>query len=179
MYTALVADGSQLPPVIFTSDPNVPENVEERNDAHVVYVPNLSSTPSNGNNLHFYCHCRRIELYVTRSTEEERFVARHCECKSCKQTTGFEVISWGRVPVQNICDRKTGDAVDFEDTDGSPTVGVRLAAVVFLVGVDWAVVVFWMGGVERTGGGRLLKVHFDFGAFEIALVADCENCFAS
>lgn len=46
MYTALVADGSQLPPVIFTNDPNVPKGVEGRPDAHVVYVPGLSSTPS-------------------------------------------------------------------------------------------------------------------------------------
>jgi len=46
MYTALVADGSQLPPVIFTSDCNVPENVEGRQDAFVVSIPDLSRTPS-------------------------------------------------------------------------------------------------------------------------------------
>lgn len=46
MYTGLVADGSQIPPVIFTNDPNVPEDVEGREDAFVVYIPGLTSTPS-------------------------------------------------------------------------------------------------------------------------------------
>jgi hypothetical protein len=46
MYTTLCADGSQLPPVIFTNDKNVPEGVEGRDDTFVVYIPDLSSTPS-------------------------------------------------------------------------------------------------------------------------------------
>ncbi len=46
MYTALVADGSQLPPVIFTNDPNVPQHVEGTQVASVIYIPTLSSTPS-------------------------------------------------------------------------------------------------------------------------------------
>jgi hypothetical protein len=46
MYTTLVADGSQIPPVIFTNDPNVPSDIEGRDDAHVLYVPNLTSSPS-------------------------------------------------------------------------------------------------------------------------------------
>jgi hypothetical protein len=46
MYTALVADGSQIPPVIFTNDLNVPAGVEGRNDAFVIYVPTLTTTPS-------------------------------------------------------------------------------------------------------------------------------------
>jgi len=77
-------------------------------------APMLSPSPAEENKLHFYCQCRRIELYVTRSSEEERFPARHCECKSCKRTAGFEVVSWGRVPVQNVYDKKTGNVIDFE-----------------------------------------------------------------
>jgi hypothetical protein len=46
MYTALVADGSQIPPVIFTSDPNLPAGVEGREDAFIIHIPNLSSNPS-------------------------------------------------------------------------------------------------------------------------------------
>lgn len=46
MYTALVADGSQIPAVIFTSDPNVPEGIEGDVPGFIVHIPNLSSTPS-------------------------------------------------------------------------------------------------------------------------------------
>jgi hypothetical protein len=46
MYTALVADGSQIPPVIFTSDSHVREGTEGEREAFIEYIPNLSPTPS-------------------------------------------------------------------------------------------------------------------------------------
>jgi len=54
MYTGLVADGSQLPPVVFTSDPHVPEGTEGRHDAKIIYLPTLSSNPSADTTLRWF-----------------------------------------------------------------------------------------------------------------------------
>lgn len=51
MYTALCADGSQIPAVVFTNDPNLPANLEGDSDAKVLYVPGLSSSPSTNTTL--------------------------------------------------------------------------------------------------------------------------------
>jgi hypothetical protein len=41
LYSGLVADGSTLPLVLFTTDPAVPANVEAGTDAIVVYIPDV------------------------------------------------------------------------------------------------------------------------------------------
>lgn len=41
MYTAVAANGTVIPPVIFTSDTNVPVGVEEHPDARVFPIPNF------------------------------------------------------------------------------------------------------------------------------------------
>lgn len=46
LYTAIVADGSQIPPVVFTNDMNLPEGMEERSDAFVICMKDLPATPS-------------------------------------------------------------------------------------------------------------------------------------
>lgn len=74
-------------------------------------APGLPSNPHK-DRLHFYCQCQGVEFYVTGSSSE-KFPARHCECWSCRWTAGFEVVSWGRVPVENIYDKKTGNAIVF------------------------------------------------------------------
>jgi hypothetical protein len=46
MYTSIAADGTLLPPVIFTSDQTVPANVQGDYVAHVFAVNNFSGKPS-------------------------------------------------------------------------------------------------------------------------------------
>jgi hypothetical protein len=41
LYSALVADGSTLPVILFTTDPHVPEDVEGDSDAVVIYMPDI------------------------------------------------------------------------------------------------------------------------------------------
>jgi hypothetical protein len=42
LYSSLVADGTTLPPVLFTTDPNVPEDIEGDEDARVIYMPDIT-----------------------------------------------------------------------------------------------------------------------------------------
>lgn len=65
MYTALVADGNRLPPVVFTSDPNIPRDVAKRDDAVVIYIPNLSTTPSANITLEWH---NAVKKYIPRKT---------------------------------------------------------------------------------------------------------------
>lgn len=41
LYSAVVADGSTLPLILITTDPNVPEDVEGESDAIVIYMPDV------------------------------------------------------------------------------------------------------------------------------------------
>lgn len=41
LYSGLVADGSTLPLILITTDPNVPLDVEGESDAIVIYMPNV------------------------------------------------------------------------------------------------------------------------------------------
>jgi hypothetical protein len=53
LYSTLVADGTILPPVVITTDPHVPEQIEGGSDAIVLYMPGISK-PSADTTLAYF-----------------------------------------------------------------------------------------------------------------------------
>lgn len=72
----------------------------------------IRSNSGGGDKLHFYCFCGGVEFYITK-TSSSKFSVRNCECEICRRTGGFEISSWGRVPLENIYEKKTGEVVVF------------------------------------------------------------------
>ncbi|KAF6764904.1 DUF636 domain-containing protein [Ephemerocybe angulata] len=88
--------------------------------------------------LPLYCHCKTISVYLTRAlkpsenpaeywlvpgkqpTDPIKFIAAHCLCNSCRQTSGGQIQTWAIVPNENIFDAATKAPIELVEPERRP-----------------------------------------------------------
>lgn len=91
----------------------------------------------NPETLPLHCHCKSIQLYLTRATEKLkendiwvvpgkessepfRFMAGHCLCNDCRLASGHEITTWLYVSDENIIDATTNKPINLQDPEKRP-----------------------------------------------------------